>query len=330
MIAFVSICYAALYHLIFNVFGLLKKTAANIFAFAGVGVAMIAAIVFIWYTVAPISPDGRIFRYVIPIVPNVAGQVIDVPITGLEPLQQGDVLFRIDPDPYAIAVRQAEAQIARAEAERRLAATNKDRAMRLVQVQSAAQADLDTWTANLEVAEAAIAAGEAQLANAQWRLEETVVRAPANGYVVNLQLRPGSFVTSVPMASSLAFVVADSNTVLASFSQSSARKIAINDAAEIVFRSLPGQTFTGTVRRIVAASGQAQMTASGTLPSLSGAPVTDRWGVLIELDDVNGAQDLPQGAAATVAIYTQFGKAVHMISKVAIRMNAWLAYLTSP
>jgi multidrug resistance efflux pump len=330
MIAFVSICYAGLYYLIFNVFGLLRKTAANIFAFAGVGVAIIAAIVFTWYTVAPISPDGRVFRYVIPIVPNVGGQVVEVPITGLEMLEQGDVLFRIDPEPYAIAVRQAEAQIARAEAERRLAKTNRDRAVRLVKVQSAAQADLDTWTANLEVAEASIAAGEAQLANAQWRLDETVVRAPTDGYVVNLQLRPGSFVTSVPMASSMAFVAADSNTVLASFSQSSVRKIAIGDAAEVVFRGLPGQTFAGTVARVVAVSGQSQMTASGTIPSLSGAPVTDRWGVLIELEDTEAAKDLAQGAAATVAIYTQFGKAVHMISKVAIRMNAWLGYLTSP
>jgi multidrug resistance efflux pump len=108
------------------------------------------------------------------------------------------------------------------------------------------------------------------------------------------------------------------------------RKIAVGDKTEVVFRNLPGQTFSGTVERIVAVSGQSQMTASGTLPSLTGAPVSDRWAVVIELDDQNMAQSLATGTAATVVIYTQFGKAVHMISKVAIRMNAWLGYLTSP
>ena len=39
---------------------------------------------------------------------------------------------------------------------------------------------------------------------------------------------------------------------------------------------------------------------------------------------------LPQGAGGTMAIYTERGKPVHVISKVAIRMNAWLGYLTSP
>ncbi len=330
MIAFISLCYAGLYVLVFNVFGLLKKTTANICAFAGVGVAIIAAVIFVWYTYSPISQDGRIFRYVIPIVPNVSGQVVEVPITGLQTLDKGDVLFRIDPQPYAIAVRQVEAQIERSRAEWRLAKTNRDRAERLVKVQSAAQADLDTWTANMEVAEASIAAGEAQLANAQWQLEETVVRAPTAGHVVNLQLRPGSFVTSVPMASSMAFVVTDSETVLTSYSQSAARKVAVGDSADVVFRGRPGETFGGVVTRIVAVGGQSQLAASGTLPSMTGAPVTDRWAVMVELDDKDVAGNLEQGAAATVAIYTQFGKPVHVISKVAMRMSAWLGYLTAP
>ncbi len=330
MIAFISICYGGLYYLIFNVFGLLRKTAANISAFAGVGVVIIAAVVFAWYTFAPMSRDGRMFRYIIPIVPNVAGQVVEVPVTGLQPLSEGDVLFRIDPEPYEIAVRQAEAQIAKAEAERTLASTNRDRAERLVQVQSAAQADLDTWTANLEVAEAAIAAGRAQLANAEWQLQETVVRAPGEGYVVNLQLRPGNFVTSIPLASSLAFVATDDDTVIASFSQSSSRNIAVGDTADVVFVGRPGETYSAVVARIVPAGGQSQLTASGTLPSLTGAPITDRWAVMLELDDEGAAREIPQGAAATVAVYTQRGKPVHVISKVAMRMNAWLGYLTSP
>ena len=126
MIAFITLCYASLYLLLFNKLGLIKKTVANICAFAGVGVAMIAGIVFMWYTYAPISGDARMFRYIIPIVPNVKGQVVEVPIEGLQSIEEGDVLFRIDPDPYQYAVEQLRAQVKVHEADRRLAEINRD------------------------------------------------------------------------------------------------------------------------------------------------------------------------------------------------------------
>ena len=50
----------------------------------------------------------------------------------------------------------------------------------------------------------------------------------------------------------------------------------------------------------------------------------------MSLDDEEVARSLSQGAGGTVAIYTDAGKPVHVISKVAMRMNAWLNYLTSP
>jgi multidrug resistance efflux pump len=330
MIAFIIICYSALYLLIFNKLGLLKKTVGNISAFAGVGVVMIAGIIFMWYTFAPMSSDGRVFRYIIPIVPNVKGQVIDVPIEALQPLSAGDTLFQIDPTPYQYAVAQLEAQVERNEAEWRLAKVNVERAEDLLEVQAAAQIDLDTWTANMDAAAAAIASSTAQLDNARWQLEETTVKAPAAGHVVNLQLRPGSYVTSIPLASPLAFVSNERSSVVASYSQSAIRKIQVGDKTDVVFNRLPGQTFPGIVTRIVEFGSQSQLTASGQLPTLTGAPVTDRWSVLIELDDQELAFRLPQGTGGTVAVYTQYGQAVQIISRVAIRMNAWLAYLTSP
>ncbi len=330
MIAFISICYGALYVLIFNKLGLVKKTTGNISAFAGVGVVMIGAIIFMWYTFSPISTDGRLFRYIIPVVPNVRGEVVEVPIKALETISAGETLFRIDPEPYEITVRQLEAQVERHQAEWRLAKVNVDRAQELVKVQSAAMVDLDTWTANMEVAAAAIGVAKAQVDYAKWQLQETNVTAPHEGYVVNLQLRPGNVVTTIPLAASLAFVSYEANQIITSFSQSAVRRIDVGNQAEIAFTNIPGQTFAGEVTRIVGAGGSSQMTASSTLPTMTGAPANDRWGVVIELDDQDFARNLPQGAGGMVAIYTNYGKPVHVISKVALRMSAWLAYLTSP
>jgi multidrug resistance efflux pump len=330
VIAFIGLCYASLYLLIFNKLGLLKKTAGNIFAFAGVGVVIVGAIVFAWYTYSPMSQDARLFRFIVPIVPNVNGQVVDVPIQGSEALSKGDVLFRIDPEPYGHSVRQLEAQVARFEAERRLAKINVDRAQKLVASQAAAQVDLDIWTANMDMATAQIDSTKAQLDDARWRLEETVVRAPADGYVVNLQVRPGIYVTSIPLASSMAFVSTEMNPVLASFSQSAIRKISTGNEVEVTFNHAPGQVYSGRIERVVGMSGQSQLTASSTLPSFTGAPASDRWPVVVEMDDAEAAAAMKQGAGGTVVVYTDSGKPFHVISKVAIRLVAWLNYLTSP
>ena len=67
--------------------------------------------------VAPSSADVRVVNYVVPINPPVRGQVIEVPIEPNRPIKKGDVLFRVDPTPFAITVRTNEAQIAQLKAQ---------------------------------------------------------------------------------------------------------------------------------------------------------------------------------------------------------------------
>lgn len=62
--------------------------------------------------VAPSSHDIRVVNYVVPINPPVRGLVTEVPVEPNRPLKKGDVLFKIDPTPYEIAVKNYEAQIA--------------------------------------------------------------------------------------------------------------------------------------------------------------------------------------------------------------------------
>jgi len=62
--------------------------------------------------VAPSSHDVRVVNYVVPINPPVRGLVVEVPIEPNRPIKKGDVLFRVDPVPFEIAVRDYEAQLA--------------------------------------------------------------------------------------------------------------------------------------------------------------------------------------------------------------------------
>ena len=133
------------------------------------------------------------------------------------------------------------------------------------------------------------------------------------------------------MASSVSFVSNEKHAVLASFSQSAIRYIQVGDAVEMVFRSIPGKVFAGKVARLARASGSAQLTASGQLPTFTGQPENSRWGVLIDFDNQEDAELLPQSAGASIiAVYTEKGKPVHVISKVVMRMNDKTGYLTSP
>ena len=331
MIALLSLIYGSFYYLFFKKLKLFRESVRNISIFVGIGVVMIGAIVFAWWTFAPTAVDGRVFQYVIPIVPNVKGQVIEVPVEGTQLLEQGDVLFKIDPTPYQFTVDQLSASIDQATAKKTLAQIEVDRATGLVKASAGARSQLDQWNAQLAAADASIASLNAQLGNAQWQLDETVVRAPYDGYAYNVQLRPGHYVTTIPMASSLSFVSTEEHKVLASFSQSAIRYIKVGDAVEMVFISKPGQVFTGTVFRMPKGSGSSQMTATSQMPVMTGQPEGSRWPVVISFDDPDAAKDLPQSAGASmIAAYTEKGKPVHVISKVVMRMNAWMGYLTSP
>ena len=65
--------------------------------------------------VAPSSSDVRVLKYVVNVVPQVRGRVIEVPAEGNLPMKKGDVLFRIDPTPYELQVNSLEAQLANAQ-----------------------------------------------------------------------------------------------------------------------------------------------------------------------------------------------------------------------
>jgi multidrug resistance efflux pump len=72
----------------------------------------LTALILILNVVAPSSHDVRVVNYVVPINTPVRGLVTEVPIEPNRPIKQGDVLFKIDPVPYEIAVKNYEAQIA--------------------------------------------------------------------------------------------------------------------------------------------------------------------------------------------------------------------------
>jgi len=79
-------------------------------------VVCLATILLLLNIYAPTTTDVRVVKYVVPIVSQVKGRVIEVPVENNRPVKKGDVLFRIDPTPYETEVRSLEAQLVSDEA----------------------------------------------------------------------------------------------------------------------------------------------------------------------------------------------------------------------
>jgi len=260
------------------------------------------------------APQGAagLVTFSVPIVPNVAGKVIEVPVVPNTPLQNGDVLFRIDPVPYQAAVDNLKAQLNLAEI--RLAqskALAEQKAGSVYEVQSF-QAQVDGL--------------KAQLSNAEWNLNETVVRAPGEGYATIVALRPGMRVAALPISPVMVFIDTSQLLMGAQIHQIYMRHIRPGQKAEVALKVLPGRVLAATVEAVVQATAQGQAPISGYLP----APVDERPGpmfVRLRLDDDQLERDLPAGAIGTVAIYTDSSTYTHVIRKVMIRMEAYWNFI---
>src|SRR4051794_10987399 len=75
----------------------------------------LTVLVLLLNVVAPSSHDVRVIKYVINVVPQVKGRVIEVPAEGNRAMKKGDVLFRLDPTPYELQVAGLEAQLSNAQ-----------------------------------------------------------------------------------------------------------------------------------------------------------------------------------------------------------------------
>jgi multidrug resistance efflux pump len=175
--------------------------------------------------------------------------------------------------------------------------------------------------------QADVAQIRAQLAEARWRLTETVVYAPADGHAINLQLRPGSTVAQFPIQPVMSFVE-QQHVILALFWQNELHQVKSGDDAELALSTYPGRIIKAKVDSIVWAQGQGQLPLTGTLPQTGAAPTPEgRFAVKLVLDDRNKDLFLAAGARGQGAIYTHRFVPIHIIRKVLLRVSSYLNYV---
>jgi multidrug resistance efflux pump len=262
---------------------------------------------------APSSNDVRVIKYVVQVIPQVRGRVIDVPAAGNQPMKKGDVLFRIDPTPYQLDVNRIEAQL-------QLAETRLRQTRALAATGAGSKFDEERYESDVRQL-------KAQLDQARWDLSQTVTYAPADGTPINVQLRPGSYLVAAPFAQAMSFVE-DEYQVIALYQQNELTQVKPGDEAEIALPTYPGQIIKATVDSIVWAQGQGQLPLSGTVPQTGAAPLPPgRFAVKLTIADKDRARFLAAGAVGNAAIYTHRMEPIHIIRKVILRVGSYTNYL---
>ncbi|MDZ5461282.1 efflux RND transporter periplasmic adaptor subunit [Azohydromonas lata] len=148
--------------------------------------------------------------------PRVAGAVQAVHFREGALVKAGDLLFTLDPAPYAAEVERAQAQLAAAQARLAQARSEQQRAERLWEERAVAQREFDERSHGLREAEANLRAAQASLQAAQLSLQYTQVRAPLAGRIGRVEVTPGNLVAAGPGAPVLATLVSVS-PIYASF-----------------------------------------------------------------------------------------------------------------
>lgn len=260
------------------------------------------------------APQGPVLvvRHSVAIVPDVAGEVIDVPVEANKPLKAGEVLFRIDPAPFEAQVKAIDAQL-------KLSTTRLAQMTQLFERDSGRGFDVEQRQSEVDHL-------KAQLDGAKWNLDKTTVRAPADGYVTNLALRKGARVTSLPLAPAMAFIDTSDTIIGVEVAQIDARYIEPGQPVEATFKFKPGQVYGGKVESVLqaVASGQTQTSGLAVTPK---AVTTVPFVVRIRLDDAELVRRLPAGSTGTAAVFTEHVKLAHVIRKVLLRQIAITNYI---
>lgn len=125
---------------------------------------------------------------------RVAGVLESLNFTPGSTVEQGDLLFVIDPRQYEAELQEAEAELASARAEEKLARTELARAKELYKENAGPESDIVKWQAQLGTARAAILLAEARIQSAELNVEYTQVAAPISGRVGREQVDLGNLV----------------------------------------------------------------------------------------------------------------------------------------
>ena len=278
------------------------------FTVTAVAVGVAAVIgwrLWVYYLEAPWTRDGRVRADVVQVAADVSGLVSDVLVHDNQAVKKDEVLVRIDPARFQIALRDAQANVDSKLASTQEAQRETERFNRLNTLSVSEEQQQQRGSAAVQ-ADAAYRQALAGRDVAALNLARAQVRAPVNGFVTNFDIRPGDYVDAGrPL---FALIDSDSFYVDGYFEETKLPRIKVGDPARVY---LVGEkaVIEGHVESIAGGIADRERQGSADLlanvnPTFSWVRLAQRVPVRIALDHVPATVRLVTGRTATVVILT--------------------------
>jgi RND family efflux transporter MFP subunit len=260
------------------------------------------------YMQSPWTRDGRIKADIINVSADVSGNVVGVPVRDNQLVHKGDVLFTIDNVRYTEALAQAEAVLS---AQKSAQAQRSKEAHRRASLDSSIVSTESRESADFAVTGAAAQYQAALAARnlAQINLERTVVRAPATGYVTNLNVFAGSF--AAVGAPKLAIINSESFYVVGYFEENKLLLMNASDPVEITVLG-DDKIMRGHIESVARgitdrnANSGSEMLADVN-PTFNWVRLAQRVPVRIHIDEVPAERTLVAGTTCTIVVKAKDG-----------------------
>lgn len=254
------------------------------------------------YEKAPWTRDGHVRADVVAVAPDVSGLVEEVLIKDNQAVRKGDVLIRLDPQRFRLAVQQAEAVVASREAALERTSSDRSRYEKLSDGVVSQQQRETVRAADLQ-AKAAYNKARTDLEIAHLNLIRSEIRAPANGRVTNFDLRPGTYLPAG--RGIMALIETDTVRVEGYFEETKLARIHVGDPANVVL--MGGSTLGGEVESIASGIEDRERTSGASMlanvnPTFSWVRLAQRIPVRIKLDVKDNTDELIVGRTVTVRI----------------------------
>lgn len=255
------------------------------------------------YMAAPWTRDGTVRAYVVTMAPEVAGRIVELPITDNQFVRKGDLLMVIDPTNYEIAVRQAEAAVEQTSAVEKNAQAQSERRQKQTNL-SVSVEEQQVFASTAQSSHAAYQLAMANLDQARTNLKRTRILAPVDGYITNLLAQLGNYANIGERTISV--VKAGSFWVDGYFEETNLSNIHVGDGATVKLIGYD-QIIRGHVdsisRGINVANAQPDSAGLASVnPIFTWVRLAQRVPVRIHIDQVPDGVRLAAGMTATVQI----------------------------
>lgn len=238
---------------------------------------------------------------------QVSGQIAELFADFNDRVERGQLVARLDPTLLEQAVRESQASLQRARAERGRAEREERRGGRLYEQGLLSEADVESLRSDLEVAQAAETSARAGLERAERNLAYTEIHSPIDGVVVERAVDVGQTVAASLSAPRLFLIAEDLSQmeIRVSVDESDIGMIEEGQAVRFTVQAYPDRTFAGTVRQVRLQSATLENVVSYT--------------VVVDVDN-DGGELLP-GMTATVEFLIGRAEDVLRVQNAALRFR---------